>query len=145
MFVTNAGGPLGVGRRHEPAARRCARCGCAVRSGGIALSANGDRAVVGPGRRSRKAIVLNTSGRARARRISAGKGPSFVAFSPTAARIYVANSGSGTVTFASGYTYRRLSGRVRVGRRINGMAAQSGYSPDHRHSRAGHAQGRPRL
>ena len=95
---------------------------------GIALSSNGDRAVVGPGRRSRKAIVLNTRGRARARRISAGNGPSFVAFSPTAARIYVANSGSGTVTFASGYTYRRLAGSVRVGRRINGMAAQSGCS-----------------
>ena len=92
------------------------------------MSGNGDRAVIGPGRRSRKAIVIRTSGRPRPKRISAGNGPSFVAFSPTAARIYVANAGAGTITFASGYTYRRLPGSVRVGRRINGMAAQSGCS-----------------
>ena len=127
VFVTNAGGrSVSV---VDTAALRVSRTLRLRRPvGGIALSASGDRAVVGPGRRSRKAIVIRTSGRARGTAHLRGKGPSFVAFSPTAARIYVANSGSGTVTFASGYSYRRLPGRVKVGRRINGMAAQSGYS-----------------
>ena len=86
--------PLRVGGRHGRAARR-AHVRLRRPVAGIALSPNGDRAVVGPGRRSRKAIVLSTRGRGkRTRRISAGKGPSFVAFSPTGARIYFANSGS---------------------------------------------------
>ena len=112
--------------------------------GGIALSPNGQRALVGPGRRSRKAVVISPRRGKRIRRISAGRGPTFVAFSPTGARIYFANSGSGTITFASGYSYRRLPGRVRVGRRITGMAAQSGLLARDRHAGPGHPEGRPR-
>ena len=92
--------------------------------GGIALSPNGQRAVVGPGRRSRKAVVISPRRGKRIRRISAGKGPTFVAFSPTGARIYFANSGSGTITFASGYSYRRLPGPC------------AGRPAHHRHGRA---------
>ena len=92
--------------------------------GGIALSPNGQRALVGPGRRSRKAVVISPRRGQRIRRISAGKGPTFVAFSPTGARIYFANSGSGTITFASGYSYRRLPG------------PRAGRPAHHRHGRA---------
>ena len=71
--------------------------------------------------------MLDT-GAAGSQAVSAGSGPGEVAISPTGARIYIANGGSGTITFASGYSLRRLPGSVRVGRRIVAMATQAGYS-----------------
>ena len=80
--------------------------------GGIAVSADGTRAIVAPGpalakgvRARHPAPALREADlrRARARRA--------VAFSPAGARIYFANGGSGTITFASGYTFRRLPGQ----------------------------------
>ena len=63
VYVTNAGGrsvsvvaTAALRVAADPAARRPVA--------GIAVSGNGDRAVIGPGRRSRKAIVIATSGRA---------------------------------------------------------------------------------
>ena len=72
-------------------------------------------------------MLYTRSGR-RLPRISAGRGPGDVALSPTDARIYFANSGSGTITFASGYSLRRLPGRVRVGKRLVQIAVQPGCS-----------------
>ena len=59
VFVTNAGGrSVSVVDTNRLRVARTMRLRRPV--AGIALSSNGDRAVVGPGRRSRKAIVLNT-------------------------------------------------------------------------------------
>src|SRR5439155_709215 len=96
--------------------------------GGLVLSRSGSRALVAPGPGATKAVLVST-GRAKAvKRVSAGRGPGWVSLSPTDARVFFANGGSGTITFASGFSYKRLPGRIRVGHRIVALAVQPGYS-----------------
>jgi DNA-binding beta-propeller fold protein YncE len=94
----------------------------------IALSRDGTRALVGPGRRSNKAIVVDLGRVRQLKRISIGRGPGYVSLSPLDARIFTAARGSGVITFASGYSFRRLVGSIRIGRHVVGMAVQPGYS-----------------
>ena len=144
-YVTNAGA-RSVSIVDAPAAARREAVRARRPVGGIAVLAGGRRAVVGAGqalaqgdRARHQAPPLRQADRGRQ-----GTGRRSRSL-PTGARIYFANGGSGTITFASGYTLRRLPGRVRVGRRIVGDGGAVRVLPDRRHARPRHPEGRPRA
>ena len=82
-----------------------------------------------PGPGSRKAIVVKTS---TGRRVKRDRGRRRV---PRRCRLAIGGGAhlhrqppSGSVSFASAYTYRKLRGSLKVARRLVSMAVQPGYS-----------------
>jgi YVTN family beta-propeller protein len=96
--------------------------------GGVALTADGRRAVVGSARGAAVTAVVPLAG-GKVLRVHTGRGPGVPAASPDGTRIYVADGGSGTVSVLSALSFKRLTAqRIGSGKHPAGVAVQPGVA-----------------
>ena len=79
--------------------------------GGVAITADGRRAVVGAAQGTRVTAVVDLGARRTLARVAAGRGPGHPAVSGDGTRIYVADEGGASLSVLSGLSYKRLAAR----------------------------------